>query len=205
MSRPAVFSWKNLRSLGARALVFLPLLAGFSLPAPAQGQAPPDPVSAGKFEGTWYRVEGSGLRQGIQLRRTPDGGSWEMRFYWWVIGGFSFDTEWTGSTEYSVKDWPARVKFSFVKEKSTADRLVFQWRREQNGPRQTVITEEGEGELFRSGLGDSLVFRLDPLTVTQTVGEPLTPDEEHSQKTTRRVLIFMKAAHRLINWDEVPW
>jgi len=199
-----------------RRLALLPLLALLALPALAQmpGAIPrdqrrphlPRETTAGRFEGTWFRVEPR-HRMALQVRRAPGSGEWQVRLYWDTRDGFEIDTAWETVHEFNYKGYPGVLELRVDQERSTPNRLVVHYRREQDGARKSHLLQEGEAVLRRGGRnGRSLVWTIEDLHQRVTIGEPIGPYEETARdEHLFQWWIFQKEAERLVPWDEIHW
>jgi hypothetical protein len=192
-------------SRSARLLLALCAVAAASAAILAAGRNEvPAETSAGRFAGTWYRIE-PGMKQVVQFRRGA-GDAWEIRFIWETRDEFRIDTGWKPRLDFTFRGRAGSFELAFRSAPSSATRLVFHNRRDQEGMHGNHLVEEGDVALFRSGDGRILVWLQDPLATTIAVPDPIAPYEADGQRQEQqRLWVFMKAAHRLIEWDEIPW
>lgn len=195
-------------ALAACAVLVVPTLAQGQ--APAQAPAPrgavkleiPPAVSAGRFEGTWYRVE-AGMKQGLVLRRVN--GAWQARFYWETRDNFELDTNWESHHAFTYRGLPGTIELTSLPERSTPDRLVFRYDRQQKGANNAELHESGEVALYRAVDGRTLVWLVEPLRTVVSIPDPIAPYEAAEPREETKVWIFMKAAERELLWDEIFW
>lgn len=187
-----------------RLALALLLLCALTLP-PAWAN-PPEPakVSAGDFEGTWFRVQ-RGERQALQIRRA-ESGAYEINFYWWTNQGFEIDTDFAQKHEFAYRAFPGSLELVVDRDATSDDELVARFERKQAGARGSLLTESGEVRIYRTGDGRKLVWLQDPMHVQITVAEPITPKEtEGVARDESRKWIFRRVARRMVSWDEIPW
>lgn len=188
------------------------LAACAALGGPADAQAPaaraagrleiPPPVGEGRFEGTWYRVE-MGMKQGLALRRVN--GAWQARFFWETNENFSIDTRWESVHTFSYRGRPGTLELSYVADRSTPERLVFRYDRRQEGGKGSELHESGTLALYRAVDGRTLVWLIDPLRTVISIPDPIAPYEAAEPRDETKAWIFMKAAERELQWDEIYW
>ncbi|UCF68868.1 MAG: hypothetical protein JSV80_06160 [Acidobacteriota bacterium] len=191
-------SWLALTGLAA-------LIAGYSALAVLALGAPRAATSEGSFTGTWSRVD-IAQRQAVQIRRDPATGQWQLRLYW-RRGDIEIDTAWQTRHEYLNKGFLGAIEIEIDQERSSDDRLFARYHREQRGTRDSLMTEDGELQVYRSDeFGRTLVWYLPDLTRRVTIGEALTPDEADSGPLSAPyVRYFEKQAKRMLLWDEIYW
>ncbi|RMG45748.1 MAG: hypothetical protein D6718_06680 [Acidobacteria bacterium] len=175
-----------------------------ALLAASPAAAQPAAVAAGRFVGSWSRVE-PGQRMALLIDRDASG-AFKLRFYW-HRESLDVDTAWQERTEYVYKGYPGAIELEVDQERSDDTHLFVRYHREQRGPRQALLTEDGTLELFRIGrFGRTLVWRISPVTRRLTVGEPLSPAEADSGPMLDSIeWHFNKEAERLLEWDEFYW
>ncbi len=167
--------------------------------------APPPETAAGKFEGTWYRVDPEN-KQALQLRRSADGRGWDLRFYWRTGDEFEIDTNWETHHRFTYKGFPGVLDMVVDRKLSTDKRLAVHYRRDQDGANQSHMTEEGDLFIYRVADGRTLVWLQDPLKIDVKVAEPIAPyEEDGAKRAEQRMWRFSKVTRRLILWDEIPW
>lgn len=168
------------------------------LKAPAQ-------VDKDRFSGTWARIS-IGEKQAVLIRKAGDGTTWQLRLIWKNSEGFEIDTNWDERHEYTYKGYPGIVELKIDQERSSDDRLVVNYFREQQGARKSTMTESGDLVVYRSGTrGRQLVWFQEKLVQDVAVGEALYPDEQLRRFTDRRLWLFEKSAERALQWDEIYW
>ncbi len=199
-----------------RIVPLLLLAAACALPARAQmpGTIPrdarrpelPPATRAGRFEGTWFREEPR-HRIALQVRRRDTDGAWQVRLFWDTRDGFSVDTNWEEVHEFRYRGFPGLIELRVDQQRSTPDRLVVHFRRQQDGARKSRLLQEGDAVLRRGGrAGRSLVWTIEDFHQRITVGEPIGPYEEDTRdEHLFQWWIFRKESERLIPWDEIHW
>lgn len=192
------------RLAGAAALLSLAGAAAL-VGLAATRTPPPAETTAGKFEGTWYRVDPEN-RQAVQFRRSENGRGWDLRFYWRSADGFEIDTDWASRHTFTYKGFPGVLVLNVDPKLSNESRVTVHYRRDQDGASASHLTEEGDLILYRTGDGRLLVWLQDPLKIDTTVAEPIAPyEEDGAKRDEQRLWQFGKVSKRLILWDEIPW
>lgn len=165
----------------------------------------PPPSSGGRFEGTWFRSE-PGAKQVLWLRREARGKGYELRLYWSTDQGLEFDSGWKTRAEFTYRGFPGAFDLAIDRQASSADGLLLRYRREQEGARGSRLVETGDVRIQRMGdKGWELAWIQQPLKSVVTVAEPIEPDQARVEKESERVWVFLKASHRILPLDEIPW
>jgi hypothetical protein len=175
--------------------------------APARAALPetPPPSAAGRFEGTWFRQE-PGAKQVVWIRQAGKSRTLELRLYWWTDQGLEFDSGWKPRAEFSYRGFPGLFELAIDRKASSPEQLLLRYRREQHGARTSRLVETGDVRLQRTGdMGWELVWIQDPMKTVVTIGEPLEPGQERTEKDGKRIWVFQKASHRVLPFDEIPW
>ncbi|MDH3283595.1 MAG: hypothetical protein OEQ13_02550 [Acidobacteriota bacterium] len=167
---------------------------------------PPVATDEGSFAGTWSRVEGK-LRMALQLRKASRRSGWELRYMWMIDRDQLLDTAWQTLTEFEYRGYPGSLRIEIDRKRSDDARIVASWKREQHGPRGSLLTETGALVLYRTGeRGERLFWQQDEVTRRATVEEPLLPEEaEGAEVTTKIQQLFVRQSVRLLHWDEIYW
>lgn len=191
-----------LGALGLLAAVpGLPLV----LPALAGLDEIPPPSPDGRFEGTWFRSE-PGARQVVWLRHDGRGKSYELRLYWSTDQGLEFDSGWKTRAEFTYRGFAGLFDLEIDRKASSSDLLLLHYRREQDGARGSHLVETGDVRLQRVGdMGWELAWIQQPLKSVVTVAEPVEQEQARVEKEGERRWLFLKASHRILPLDEIPW
>lgn len=193
--------WRS--SIGIVGLFLLPALLGAG-PASYNRVDPPPAASRGKFQGSYIRVE-PGNKEVLQIRKNA-AGQFEIRLFWKTEQGLDIDTNWQKRTDFLFKEFPGSLELEIDTARSTDEKLVVKFKREQDGTGGRHLSETTEAVLFRTGSGHSLVWLQEPLVSLTTFKDPKSFFEADGiREEGQRLWIFSKETNRIVPLDELPW
>lgn len=190
-------------SIGIVGLFLLPVLLGAGTASFSRIEPPPA-VNRGNFQGSWVRME-PGNKQLLQIRKN-EAGQYEIRLCWKTGQGLDIDTNWHKHTDFLYQELPGFLELEIDAARSTANKLIVTFKREQDGAGGRHLSETTEAVLYRTGSGYSLAWLQEPLVSLTTFKEPKSFFEADGvREESQRLWVFLKETNRIVPLDELTW
>ena len=171
--------------------------AGLFLTLVAAEVESPTATSEGNWHGTWQFT--SRAERLAFFMRQPDAGPVELRVRFAGTRPYQrFETDWTGSTTYSVAGRPASFELSISERTDDRIRGTITWEIPASGDVRERRT--GHFVLFREFDGRRMQLRVDNFETKR-----FTPEEVLDTRVTRLEWNFLKRSKRIVLWDELPY
>jgi len=154
----------------------------------------PEATDRGTWDGTWIYVSRD-VRMALWLTRDKGKTIAKIQFQGTISGDEAFETDWTGTANYSVQDLPGI--FEFTLKNDDPDRLEADWYWSLD-LRGSSRTENADIQMYRAGNGRRMVMYFkDFERIVKSGGN------------TRRFALpqawtFRKLSRRLALWEELP-